>query len=520
MRYCILFFSFFLLSLSTFADSESAKVFKTIKEAQKVSKAKIIRGKTEIPVDLADAGARNQIKDYDVLMLEEGVYATLGNFTAKYVRVRGQGQRKTILSSLPQGSSPIPVNSTELWDMTVADAQFQVSDLNGLWAVNVEFVGSILVRPKTLDKSPAFAIRTTLSDLTHSNIPTMGDLLYSHFLSNHGGQELMPIKADLSKDSLTVEKLLKYEDEFDRQKDMHLKDRIGYKGLFARGMNYLYQKDILEPKFDLEKYGKLAKSARTAKSKGHLYVSMLYWAEADRLSGHAKFDEVLREITPLNQKVGQECGCTVEGQGLASNLKSQVEKNLYAKIPVSGLPGNCKIQTLQVNVPKGGKLDALISQARLDAQMDQVAAFKARETAFQETMLAHSGTKPLSEDDFVVGAEAMSDKKKELSPNAVKVADVDLPGAERSFTTPATASTEEGIVEPIAKLFKDKFSKAIAEAKVKLASTDLSARVDGFITWALYGDDPARQAEYESLHEQQFGRKTSPVSAMSSAFSY
>lgn len=135
------------------------------------TKAKIKRGKTEITVDLS---ANPQIKDYDVIFLDEGTYTTLGNFTAKYVRVRGQGTGKTIITSLPKESKPIIVNSTEFWDLTISDAQFRLHDQSGLWAMNVEFTGSIFVRPAAPDRSPSFTVRSAFSDLSKSDLPKEG----------------------------------------------------------------------------------------------------------------------------------------------------------------------------------------------------------------------------------------------------------------------------------------------------------------------------------------------------------
>jgi predicted RNA-binding protein (virulence factor B family) len=141
----------------------------------------------------------------------------------------------------------------------------------------------------------------------------------------------MPLPGDSKdlKDKPTATKLLAYEDQFDRAENINLKNRIGHKGLFARGLNYLYQKEVLIPQYNQAKYNQLTKNARAAKSNRHYYVSMLYWAEADRLAGHSRFDEVLKEITPLTQNLSQECGCTVEGQGLATNIKSDIEENLF-----------------------------------------------------------------------------------------------------------------------------------------------------------------------------------------------
>ena len=98
----------------------------------------IKRGIKEIPVDLSQASTKSQIKDYDVILLDEGVYSTLGDFKAKYVRVIGKGPQKTFISST-KTSPLIPVNSTEFWDLTIKDAKFRLTDMNGMWTVNVEF---------------------------------------------------------------------------------------------------------------------------------------------------------------------------------------------------------------------------------------------------------------------------------------------------------------------------------------------------------------------------------------------
>lgn len=511
-----------LFSSSSLANTD--EIFSLLAKAPTATKAKIKRGKTEISVDFSQSDSKSKIKDYDVLILEEGVYSSLGDFKAKYVRVIGQGQRKTFISSLPKNSAPIFVNSTELWDLTIADAQFQVSDVNGLWAVNVEFAGAILVKPAALDKPFAFAIRTAFSDLTNSDLPTADLDLYSHFFTKHGDKNRMPIPSTLSKSNLTVANLLAYEDQYDQAQNINLKNRIGYKGLFARGLNYLYQREILEPKYDQAKFNQLAKQAKTAKSKGHLYVSMLTWAEADRLSGHSRFDDVLKEITPLTQNLSQECGCTVEGQGLASTIKTEIEQKLFAKLPVTSLPGRCKIQTLHVNTPAGAKKEALISAARLQAQLDQAATFRAQEFALQESVIAHSGgTKTVpTEDVFEVGAAPQVS-----GPQYTVVADVNMPGMKKSFSSDVVKGKNDdsgfiaqNIIDPIAKAFNVRFASKIKAATAKLTSTDLVAKFDGLLVYALYGADPTKQSNYEDLHEQQFGRKTSTTGAMSSVFAY
>lgn len=511
-----LFLIFSLLITSAFADSEKEKIFSLVTSLPKVSKAKIKRGTTEIALDLASPSAKSEIEDFDVIILEEGVYSTLGDFTAKYVRVRGQGPRKTIISSVAKDSSPILVDSTELWDLTIADAQFKVSDLNGLWAVNVEFAGSVLVKPAAMDKSPAFAIRSVFSDLTHSDVPTGDENLYTHFLTKKGDEYLMPLPADYKalKDAQTAANLLAYEDKFDRTNDKTLKNRIGYKGLFARGLNYLYQKEVLTPKYDRSKYSQLTNNARATKAKGHYYVAMLYWAEADRLSGHSQFDEVLKEITPLNQSLSKDCGCTVEGQGLASNIKSEIEQKLYTKLPITGLPGRCKIQALHVNVPAGTKKADMIVAARMQNQMNQQIAYKANEEAFQKSVIAHySDSAAPADEEMLLGAGAPITPKEYTA-----VADVEMPGLKKSFDSDNKA-IGLNIVDPITEIFIKKFASKLKEAKAKIASSNIAVKVDGFIAQALYGEE-LRQKEFEELHEQQFGRKVSATGAMSSVFAY
>ena len=98
MGLCSLFLILSFLSSSAFADQEKEKIFSLLANLPKVTTAKSRRGNTEISIDLSSPAAKSQIEDYDVILLEDGVYATLGDFTAKYVRVRGQGPRKTFIS--------------------------------------------------------------------------------------------------------------------------------------------------------------------------------------------------------------------------------------------------------------------------------------------------------------------------------------------------------------------------------------------------------------------------------------
>ena len=506
MGLCRLFLILSFLSSMAYADPEKDKIFSTLASLPKVTMAKIRRGNKEIPLDLSQAQAKAQIKDYDVILLDEGVYSTLGNFTAKYVRVRGQGQRKTFISS----PSPISVNSTEFWDLSIVDAQFKVSDQNGLWAVNVEFAGSILVSPAAIDKSPAFAIRSVFSELTHSDLAPYDDGLNSHFLSKHGTTYLMPLPGDYKEliEKRTAAILLAFEDQFDTTKDISLKHRIAYKGLLARGMNYLYQKELLSPQYDRAKFNQLAKNARSTKAQGHLYVSMLYWAEADRLSGHSRFDEVIKEISPLAQSLNQECGCTVEGQGLASNIKAEIEQKLYAKLPISALPGRCKIQTLQVKIPEGSKKEEIIAAARLHNKVEQTLAYQESEANFQKRI----GNK---EEEFLMAAGAPVATKEFTA-----VADVELKGAKKSYTSANDSSIDQNIIDPITTMFKEKFASIIKKARTKIASADLTAKFDGFMTQLLYGDEPARQKAYDDLFEQQFGRKLPEDGAVSSVYAY
>lgn len=515
MSFIKFFLIFSLIMSSAFANSDKEQIFALITSLPKASKAKIKRGNSEIHLDLASPNAKTEIKDFDVIMLDEGVYSTLGNFTAKYVRVRGQGPRKTIISS----PSPILIDSTEFWDMTIADAQFKVNDLNGMWAVNVEFAGSLLVKPAAMDKSPAFAIRTVFSDITNSDLAMNDENLYSHFLTKNGEGYLMPFPEDPKKLRDSAANLLKYEDQFDRVDDKNLKQRIGYKGLFARGLNYLYQKDLLTPKFDRSKYNQLAENARATKAKGHYYVSMLYWAEADRLSGHSQFDEVLKEITPLNQTLSKDCGCTVEGQGLAKTIKSEIEQKLYVKLPITALPGNCKIQTLHVNVPAGSNKMKMIAAARLQNEVDLTVAYKSSEMAFQTAVASHQSLKSTGEEEMLLGAERPATPK-----DYTAVADVEMSGLKKSFSGDVkvnkdSKAIEQNIADPIITTLMKKFTSNLKAAKAKIASSDIAVKIDGLVAQALYGEE-LRQNEYENIHEAQFGRKVSSTGAMSSVFAY
>lgn len=458
-------FGFFLilscLSLTAFANT----------------KAIIKRGITEIPVDLSEASTKSKIKDYDIILLDEGTYSSIGDFTAKYVRVIGKGPQKTIITST--STSPlIRVNSTEFWDVTIKDAKFRLNDLNGMWAINTEFAGSFFITPASPDKYPAFFVRTVFSDLSKSNIPTGGGL-YTHLQGK-----------------TTAADLIELEKQLDQSSDSHLKNRMTFKGLIARGLNYLYQNGKHNPEYDKAKFIELVKKAQEAKKNGHQHAAMIIWAEADYLSGHTRFDEVLREITPMTQKVSQEGGCSVEGQAL--------EETLFAKVPVTSLPGPCQIQAFQVNSFGKANKDSMIAAARQQHRID-------RAEAYRET--------PTSEDDFAVGAPMI------IGTQYTLVADLNMPGMKKSYSSDVDTkaggnSIVQNIVDPIAKAFKEKFASKIKAATRKLASTDLTAKFDGFIVNALYGDDVARQNSYEEMHEQQFGRKLSPTGAMSSAFAY
>lgn len=462
MRLCGLFVVISLLCSNTFANSNAI----------------IKRGITEIPVDLSQASTKSKIRDYDIILLDEGTYTTLGDFSAKYVRVIGKGPQKTFISSTK--SSPlIQVNSTEFWDVTIKDAKFRLSDMNGLWAMNTEFAGSIFITPASPEKYPAFFVRSVFSDLSKSDVPTSG-ALYTHLQGKS-----------------TATDLIELEKQLDQSSDSHLKNRLTFKGLIARGLNYLHQNGKHNPEYDKAKFAELVKKAQDAKAKGHQYASMIIWAEADYLSGHTRFDEVLREITPMSQKVSQEGGCSVEGQAL--------EESLYVKVPVTSLPGPCRIQAFHVNSFGKANKESMIASARQQYKIDKAEAY--RDT-------------PSTEEDFAVGAPLI------IGTQYTLVADLDLPGLKKSYSSDVDSKKADGngivqnIIDPIAKAFKEKFAAKIKAATRKMASADLSAKFDGFIVNALYGDDVARQNSYEEMHEQQFGRKMSPTGAMSSAFAY
>jgi hypothetical protein len=348
--------------------------------------------------------------------------------------------------------------------------------VDGLWAVNTEFTGSFFITPSSPDKAPAFFVRTVLNDSVPANVG------YSTF-----------IRA-LS----TATDLLELEKQLDVSNDSHLKKRLSFKGLIARGLNYLYQHGKHNPEYDKAKFVELAKKAQEAKAKGNTYASMIYWSEADYLSGHSRFDEVLKEITPMTQKVSQEGGCTVDGVA--------IEETLFAKVPVTSLPGPCRIQAFQVNSFGKANKDSMIAAARQQYKIDRAEAYR------------ENG--PDSDDEFAVGAPAI------LATQYTLVADLDLPGHKKSFSTDVDTKKAEGnsivqnIVDPIAKAFKEKFAAKIKAATAKIASVDLVSKFDGMLIQALYAADTAKQNEYESLHEQQFGRKLSPTGAVSSAFAY
>jgi hypothetical protein len=211
--------------------------------------------------------------------------------------------------------------------------------------------------------------------------------------------------------------------------------------------------------------------------------------------------------------LNQECGCTVEGQGLATNIKSEIEQKLYAKLPITAMPGRCKIQTLSVKIPEGGKKAELIAAARLQNQVEQTVAYQAAETKFQKSVLAHSGT--AVEEEFLMGSAAPVEDKDNTT-----VADVEMKGTKMSLTSDKNANIDQNIIDPIAKMFKEKFASIIKSAKTKIASTNIEAKFDGFMTQLLYGDEPARQKAYDDLFEQQFGRKLPEDGAVSSVFAY
>src|SRR5665647_3654962 len=75
MGLCSLFLILSFLSSSAFADPEKEKIFSLLANLPKVTTAKIRRGNTEIPIDLSQPSAKSQIQDYDVILLEEGVYS-------------------------------------------------------------------------------------------------------------------------------------------------------------------------------------------------------------------------------------------------------------------------------------------------------------------------------------------------------------------------------------------------------------------------------------------------------------
>jgi hypothetical protein len=103
------------------------------------------------------------------------------------------------------------------------------------------------------------------------------------------------------------------------------------------------------------------------------------------------------------------------------------------------------------------------------------------------------------------------------------VADVEMAGVKKSFSSDVVAgksSLNENIVDPIAKIFKEKFAPRIKAAKAKIASSDLVVKLDGFIIQALYGDGPGQDRAYEELIEQQLGRKVSASGAMGAVFAY
>jgi len=104
--------------------------------------------------------------------------------------------------------------------------------------------------------------------------------------------------------------------------------------------------------------------------------------------------------------------------------------------------------------------------------------------------------------------------------NYTAVADVEMAGLKKSYTSDKDKSIDQNIVDPIVKIIKEKFASNIKAAKAKIASSDLAAKLDGFITQALYGDDPARQKAYEELLEQQLGRKVSASGAIGAVFAY
>lgn len=100
------------------------------------------------------------------------------------------------------------------------------------------------------------------------------------------------------------------------------------------------------------------------------------------------------------------------------------------------------------------------------------------------------------------------------------VADIETPEFKKSYSSDGAIAIGTNIIDPIIKIFTDKFAQKMKAAKAKIASTNIAEKFDGYIVQVLYGSDLAKQKEYEDFHEKQFGRKSTQSGSISSVFAY
>lgn len=430
------------------------------KEAKIISTAKIQRGNTEIAINFSKAADVPKIKPSDVVLLEEGVYTNLGGPKARHVRFIGKGPKKTFLSTAAGNGTSIAVDGTEFWDLSLVDSQFKLVSREGIWAINIMVVGSVLIEPASEKLKPHFLLRSLFSDLIQSDIPLTnqdpkqgwfqlveGPYHHLHSMERDKGynwplerryQQLpekqfwLPQEKELNKKvneavvasafslnnkvdffdptrdyfatRVTAEIWRDYESLYDERGNSSLKDSAGYKGLLARGSHYMISKGHWKADYDKTKHAEVLKKAQTAKAKGNTFLAVALYSEADRIALHSTFDETRKIVRPLVAGMLNNEGCSVDGE---PDSVSYINLNVLVYYPVMQFPGKCHIYGFSTKLSSShenssavvGKKDVYglseskkmeIAAARRQAEMAAAAAQKARERAYQQSILAHT----------------------------------------------------------------------------------------------------------------------------------
>ncbi|MEQ1917950.1 MAG: hypothetical protein ABL955_02035, partial [Elusimicrobiota bacterium] len=330
-------------------------------------------GKTE-SVDLATKEASKKIAAGDTILLEEGVYTTLGGATAPHLRIIGKGRYKTYVNG--KDSGPIPVDGTELWDLTLVDARLFARDNEGVFGMGSNFAGEIEV--VSAAGRDALSIGAAIVYGFYSIADFKDAPVYSYY-SLHAPDPRDTDWRDWSAFPVPVEfysawyedlqQARTYKDDYkwrDAPKfyaaalsslpttfekidewlappaiPLELKNLITYKRMLAKFGQYIVSQGLGTPIHDVNRVNyanKKLEQALAAKRAGHDLSALALFQEANLMSNFSRNDEISALARDMARKRREGFGCRItDGAWGAGDYVRGLDAALKAAHPAASL---------------------------------------------------------------------------------------------------------------------------------------------------------------------------------------